>query len=367
MAPKNLDPRSLAILPQYLWKKSTASINSYDGFIIRLHYIYMFAVLMLGGSIPYYSWFTERNISCVSQYNAMEPVSQDDKATFHCMNYPKVTTKDGSVEQVLWYKWIDYVLIISALLVYVTRKVSKILDNTSLSHIRKESSFKRNGDLSQEYLQTNQAVRDAIEDRGLHNTYYFKYLGCILFCLIVNGSIFFTLDFIMKNNFKYLVPSVFPIERDFGKFSDSLSQSFPAFVNCTIDQQSGLMNLRTEHYTCHLPNMEIYDKYFVLLWVCMVLCAILTVATIIYYALFLIPCLRPLLLKVPKPASVDDTRYAKSEQTLKKMKVGDVFVLYQLRDWFSNAQFHVFLNQFTKEDCDDSIPTSISIGPKYCK
>lgn len=140
----------------------------------------------------------------------------------------------------------------------------------------------------------------------------------------------------------------YPFVRDAQRFTDYMSQTFPPFVWCELGPDNQLVSLRTEKFGCHLTIMELYEKVFMGLWLWCIFLILITSCYIIFLLSLLLPHVRLLLLRFSKPRHISTKITQLIQDVLKVSKIGDVFMLYRLRQQMSHARFYEVMVKLTE-------------------
>ena len=178
-----------------------------------------------------------------------------------------------------------------------------------------------------------------------HNTnVYCNYLKCHIYCLFLDVICFVFMNACLQGRFFTYVFRAFPYHKDVDDFSDEMSQAFPPFASCLINEKF-VFNGREELLRCHLTLMELYEKVFVFIWIWMVF-------------LFSITCifsLRIILLSIKYVKHIFIRNMLDSNQTgmlsiIEKINVGDVYLLYKIKGVTHSVLYKRVLKHFVTEE-----------------
>lgn len=286
-----------------------------------------------------------------------------------CLSYPYLQ-EDGKRRYILFYRWVHWSFLLLALLFYLPHKVSKNFDNVEckklLEYLYKEGAEKK-GDKEKEGEVVNKVYYYMVFNIRTHNGIYWKYLAVNMMALAVDCFSFQYLDFVLQGMFIQYGYRSFPFHRDPQNFSDYMSQTFPPFVSCELTIKNQLVNRRTEMFGCHLTLMELYEKIFLGLWLWLIVLVSFTLCYIIFLLVLLLPAGRLLLLRFSKPVHATTKSAELIRNVLQHSRVGDVYILYRLRQYLSHARFwDVMVNlanprvykRITDEECDNDTNSS---------
>ena len=319
-----------------------------DGMVLKMHYQWTFWVLLGGFSAVWYSWFNRDIITCVSHYNAEMQVRLDYINI--CLSYPYVDV--GSTRRyLLYYRWIHWVLLVISGLYYIPRKISKNAENVKVKKLFDDLAIGvQRYDVSCERDMVDRTVKYLAFNIKTHNALFYKYLFCNVMALLIDIFTIHFLDYVLQYRFRDLGYRAFPFNRDPKTFTDYISQCFPPFADCELTIENQLTNKRTEKLGCHLTVMELYEKLFLVLWVWLYMLVFMTTLYIIYLFCFWHPWVRLRILRVAKPANVKSKVRETVVNVLTNCKIGDIYLLYRLRQHFSHAKFYELLSKISDPD-----------------
>jgi len=181
--------------------------------------------------------------------------------------------------------------------------------------------------------------------RKSHTALFWSYMAVHFIALAIDIAVIWYMNFLLQGRFLTFGLHAFAW-RDPDHFSDYISQTFPPFASCEIDEERQLVAKRTEKLGCHLTLMELYEKVFVFMWFWLI---ILTCCTIVYIVgvliTFFTPCIRKHIFYVKHPDFNDDTRKMEIhiKEVYHKCDYGDFFLLHQIRKLLSNIQMFELL------------------------
>jgi len=176
-----------------------------------------------------------------------------------------------------------------------------------------------------------------------HNGLYFKFVLCNLVSLFVDILSFQFLDFVFQGRFIHYGFMAYPYTRDVENFSDYMSRMFPPFAKCELGVENKLVGQRTEKFGCHLCVMELYEKVFLGIWVWLIILTTITCAYLIFLGFMWLPYFRLMMLRVAKPINARDTVSSTIVNVVNCCKIGDVYLLYRLKQHLSHARFYELL------------------------
>ncbi|XP_047741117.1 uncharacterized protein LOC108665311 [Hyalella azteca] len=342
-------------------KRPTVCTAPCDGMVLKMHYQWTFWVMLGGFSAIWYSWFHRDVITCASHFNAETQVRLDYINI--CLSYPYIEV--GSDRRyLLFYRWIHWVLLILGALYYIPRKISKNAENPKVKKLFEDLAVGVHRYDNYEREMVDRAARYMAFNIKTHNALFYKYLSCNVIALAIDLFAFHFLDYVFQNRFLKLGFQSYPFNRDPKTFTDYMSQTFPPFADCELGVESQLVNKRTEKLGCHLTVMELYEKIFLALWLWLILLTILTSLYIVYLFFFWSPWARLHILRVSKPVNAKDTVRNTVVSVLQNCKIGDIYLLYRLRQHFSHARYYDLLTKLSDPDFLRMFLDNVSIDHK---
>ncbi|CAL4111110.1 unnamed protein product [Meganyctiphanes norvegica] len=319
-----------------------------DGFVLKMHYrvtsLSFFALFLS----TWYLWYHREVITCVSQFNAAVNQTRLDYLNI-CLSYPYV--EEGENKRfILYYRWINFVALLLAGVYYIPRKVSKQLDNPKTKSLVETlcQHSPKTGDIEKQVVTT--ALRYIVGNAKTHNGIYYKYLFVNLVALIIDIVVFFFLDFIFIGRFMWLGIDSFPIKRDPENFSDYISQTFPPFAKCQINMAKMLTSGRIETFGCHLTFMELYEKIFIALWFWLVFLVTATAIYLLFLLTMHFQIVQRYIIRVEKPARGQHRVGDLMPNVFRNFRVGDIYLLYRIKQHVSHDQFYGILTNLSKPD-----------------
>merc|ERR1719187_1631478 len=325
---------------------------------------------MLGGfSAIWYSWYHRDVITCASHFNAETQVRLDYINI--CLSYPFVTgvpvgdeDPGGEGEQrryLLFYRWIHWSLLLLAGFYYIPRKMSKTSENAKVKKLMEDLAVNchRYDGLERELV--DRTARYIAFNLKTHNGLYYKYLTCNLVALLVDIFCFQFLDFLFQGRFLRYGFQAYPFNRDPDTFSDYMSQMFPPFANCELHEEVQLTGRRIERLGCHLTVMELYEKIFLALWLWLIVLTAMTAFYLVFLGLMWLPFPRMFMLRIAKPLSAKDTIRNTIGHSISNCKIGDIYLLYRLKQHFSHARYYELLTRLSDPDIVKSMIDSVAI------
>jgi len=335
-----------------------------DGMVLKMHYQWTFWVMLGGFSAVWYSWFHRDVITCASHYNAETQVRLDYINI--CLSYPYI--KVGSEKRfLLFYRWVHWALLLLGALYYLPRKMSKNAENPKVKKLFEDLAVGVHRYDQYEREMVERAARYMAYNIKTHNALFYKYLTCNVVALFVDLFTFHFLNYMLQGRFLGLGYQAYPFNRDPKKFTDFLSQTFPPFADCELTDELMLTNKRTERLGCHLTVMELYEKLFVVLWIWLSMLTIMTVLYICYLFTFWSPWARLHILRVAKPVTAKKNEHSIRHtvvSVLQNCKIGDIYLLYRLRQHFSHARFYDLLIKLSDPNYLNGVLDGVSVDNK---
>ena len=314
-----------------------------DSQILKLHYKWTFALFMFGFATVTYNWYFQATILCTSTYNAETQVSANYMNL--CSSYPFVQHENHR-EYLLYYRWIPLTLLAIAAIFYIPRKFSKYSENPKIKQLMEEMAQMQCRYDQNEQQVINRATVYIAYNTRTHNWLFVKYIGCVVVCLLIDILVFYGLDVFLLGKFSMYGIHAIPFNRDPVGFTDYISRVFPPFVDCEIAPVHQLLNKRIERFGCHLPIQEFYEKIFFIIWFWLIFLIIITSLYLIALALFVfLPYIQLMLLRIPKPARATTSVRKTILKVMEFSKIGDIYLLYRLKQYSSAAMYYEILNQ----------------------
>lgn len=353
-------------------KIKRAATSTCDGLVLKMHYQWTFFALLANFFAVWYQWYHRDVITCVSQFNAAEQVRVDYINT--CLSYPYMVKQDFNEDNgefknflvnkevggqregeerkyIMFYRWISWSLLLLAGIYYIPRKVSKnfehpktreLIELIAKNNFKIDNTEQQISDIALRYIHTNMKT---------HNGLYYKYIIANVIALCVDIFTFVFLDFLLQGRFIRLGFNAYPYHRDPYDFSDYISQTFPPFAHCEINKAKMLMGpKRVEKFGCHLTFMELYEKFFIVLWFWLIFLTTFTACYIVYLLTFHIPLVQKHVLRTAKPAIGDQRMRDIVPAMCLNCKVGDVFLLDRIKQHLSHTQFYKMMLTLSKPD-----------------
>lgn len=257
-----------------------------------------------------------------------------------CLSYPYIENADHSRRYLLFYRWIHWTFFVLAGIYYIPRKVSKNIENPKLKRLIE--------DLAQNSSRYDQIEGQVVEHAAkyvtfnlkTHNGIYYKFLGLNFLALFIDMFALKFLDFVLQGRFLKYGFSAYPFERDPRQFTDYMSVMFPPFASCELEKANQLTATREERLGCHLTFMELYEKVFLFIWLWLIILMVVTSVYIIFVFLMMLPCFRMYLLRTSKPLHSHQKVTSMIIAVSKNCKVGDVYLLYRIKQHLSHARFY---------------------------
>jgi len=335
-----------------------------DGHVLRLYYKYSFYLMIVGYVAIWFSWWHRDVLACVNHFNTDSQVRHDYINL--CTSYLYVESGEYNERKyLLFYRWTHWALVGLAFIFYIPRKLSKMAENQKAKKMMDEAErspkFKSDENAYKYFIPYFRA------SLGTFNMTFVKYLMINIVSFGINFLVFNLLDLLLKGNFSDLGFATWPFNRDIEKFKDPLSLRFPPFGHCSIGPVNKLTHKRTEVLGCHLTYMELYEKYFLVLWVWMIFVSVVTFIYIVYLGLFFIPNFRrfsvrtKILCRYYKPEDSDEQDIIAIDKKLNSVKFGDFYMICKIRGTLSKIAFYNFLRSLAVEKSE---PTEVIMGPR---
>ena len=353
----------IAGVMQFIKKKQLPYINPCDGRVIRLYYLYTFWVCMFLFSTVWYSWYHKDPMICVSKFNVDMQIKPDIANL--CLSYPDFKDPvDGEMKNMMFYKWIPFSMLVIAGVFYIPRKISKNWESDHAAQMIEMTYVKTS---KKEPLALDALVKQLHTFKDDFNGLFHRYLMLNIISFVLNVLSMFFLDFFLQGRFiTYGLTDVYNRDPEF--FKDLMSRTFPPFVTCTITPFMQLVNERKEEYGCHLTLMELYEKVFFVLWWWMIFVMVANISYVLFLVCFrFMSCVQTLVLKGSKPdtqRSEEDFHYSETlAKLLKKAGVGNMYMLYRLRQFLDDATYLQLIIKLEKKypDVQKVIPNSIEL------
>lgn len=332
----------LSVVKSHATKTSVAPC---DGLVLRMHYRWTFWALLAGFLAIWHSWYHKHTITCVSHFNAEAQVKEEYVNV--CLSYPYLA-EEGGRRYILFYRWVHWSFLLLTGFFYLPRKVSKNFENVKCKKVLEDLHKGAETYDQKEAEIVEKAHRYMCYNIRTHNGLYWKYLVVNALALFIDIIAMVFFDFVLQGRFIWYGYMSYPFTRDPWKFTDHMSQTFPPFVWCELSPDNQLVSLRTEKFGCHLTVMELYEKVFLGLWLWLILLIFITSCYIIFLLSLLLPNVRLLLLRFSKPRHISTKITALIQDVLKVSKIGDVFMLYRLRQHMSHARFYEVMVKLTE-------------------
>jgi len=187
-----------------------------------------------------------------------------------------------------------------------------------------------------------------------------KYLGIHVICLAVDILVVILLHFLLLQgrfmNYGFEFMKAYIKGRDPKGFTDYISQTFPPFASCELNQETQLTAKRTEIFGCHLTYMELYEKIFLFVWCWLFFLIVISILNIIYLVVTF-SFYRKKLVQV----NVSQLGYQNPQKTFdevyNKFDYGNIFLLYLIKKQLNNTQYFELL-RLLKEP--EKVPEAIN-------
>ncbi|KAB7507302.1 Innexin inx2 [Armadillidium nasatum] len=346
----NMDIRSIlgSIVNFAKSKAAHTATAPCDGFVLKMHYRWTFFIFLAGFFSVWYNWYHRDIITCVSHFNADTQVRLDYINI--CLSYPFIEYDDYTRRYLLYYRWIHWVFLLLAGIYYIPRKVSKNVDNPKLRKLI-EDLYQNSSRYDQiENQIVEHSVRYIAFNLKTHNGLYYKFLFINILALLIDIFTLYFLDFVLQGYFLKYGFNAYPFERDPRKFTDYMSVMFPPFATCELERANQLTAMREEKLGCHLTFMELYEKVFLLIWLWLIILMTVSIMYIIFILLLGFPFFRKYVLRMSKPVHSQQNVNTIINAVSKICKVGDIYVIYRVKQHLSHARFYELLHKLSNPD-----------------
>ncbi|KAK8395914.1 hypothetical protein O3P69_005796 [Scylla paramamosain] len=329
-------------------KRASPCTAPCDGMVLKMHYQWTFWVLLGGFSAIWYSWYHRDVITCASHFNAETQVRLDYINI--CLSYPFVEGagedlgdgEGGPRRYLLFYRWIHWALLLLAGFYYIPRKISKTSENSKVKKLIEDLAVNAHRYDGLERELVDRTAKYIAYNLKTHNGLYYKYVTCNLVALLVDIFSFQFLDFLFQGRFLRYGFQAYPFNRDPQQFTDYMSDMFPPFANCEL-------------------HNELYEKVFLVLWLWLIIMTTMTVGYLFFLALMWVPWARLIMLRIAKPLNAKDTIRNTICNIVSTCKIGDVYLLYRLKQHFSHARYYELLTRLSDQDFLRTMMDSVAI------
>ena len=328
-------------------KKNSPCTAPCDGWILKMHYRWCMWIFIGCFSAIAYSWHNRDVITCVSTYNAELAIKLDYLNI--CLSYPFVWQENGTKRYLLFYRWTHWSCLILAAIYYIPRRLSKTYENPKIKKLFEDLAMNQDHYDQRETFLVDSTARYLVLNLKTHNGLFIKYFVCNLVALTVDVLSFLFLNFLFQGRFLTYGITAYPFYRDPKKFTDPMSQTFPPFAKCIIHKNNQLLDNRIEQYGCHLTVMELYEKVFLFLWFWLITLIALTVVYLIFLLTLNIRFVRLHALRIAKPIEANSSIRNTVCSVIESCQIGDIYLLYRLRQFFSHAKFYEVLRKITDQ------------------
>ena len=271
--------------------KDCSHLTSHS-FIMEIYYKYTVCMATTFYGITIYNSYYTPYIRCFSSLEGFAKLHEFIHN--YCLSYGyHPTTKNF----IAYYKWVPWIYFFIIVYFYGFKKVVKCTSHFKISKCLKEIRQvsrqciiaskdvvpqKESGSRSIITMPPEKIIRFILEENGNENTnLFFHHLASHCIALGLNISLFFFLDFCLQGSFLYLVPESWPFERNYVYFNDTLTSQFYPFVECSINTNTITIGFE-EELVCHYIYMEYYEKFFIILWIWLLVAGLLNVGYIIF-------------------------------------------------------------------------------------
>lgn len=265
--------------------------------------------------------------------------------------------KEETYEEKYWHLYYNYIpilLFLQGVLFYFPHYLWKTWENGAISSICKQLHETRF--TSNDYTDSIQYLKSCFA-LNRHRILVCKYYICelllifnLLLQIIVLDSIF-NHQFITYGSdmlyYWYVDKDIYGLRSiDNGlEVNNPMDFVFPKITICSIKMISeGGLEADGKEFICSLPLNILHDKFYLILWFWMVILAIVTVAQIIFDALYIVmPMLRRYVFKC---------RYGSylGHETWQSSSLAELFVLDLIGSNSDRVAFSAFLKKLNKED-----------------
>jgi len=344
-------------------KANTVCTAPCDGVILKMHYRWTFFIFIGTFFAVWYQWYARDVITCVTHFNADTQVRLDYVNI--CLSYPYLDEgqdENGKEKRryILFYRWIQWSFFVLAGIYYIPRKMSKHWENPKCKKLIEELACNSYRYDNAEQTLLDKVVLYMVANIRTHDILYIKYIALNVVALFIDIVTMQYFDFLLQGRFLRYGIDAYPFERDPDHFTDYMSQMFPPFVMCNINEQKKLVGQRSEKLGCHLTIMELYEKIFLLIWLWMIIMITFTTIYIIVLVLGFIPKFRELWLRTSKPNQATGKANSLIKAASNKLRIGDCYLLYRFKSHLSHARFYDLLTRITDMKSARDLPSEVT-------
>jgi len=342
----------------FIKKKQSPFTLLCDGRVLKMYYMYTFWLCIFIFSTVWYSWYNKDPMICVNKYNADAQVRVDFVNL--CLSYNDYFDPVEEITKtMMFYKWIPFSVIVIGAIFYIPRKLSKRWEDPKTVKLLDWLAARQGNET------VDECVRQIYACRTSYNGLFYKFWFLNVLAPVLNLSCMHVLDFFLQGRFRNYGLTDF-YNRDPQFYTDSMSRTFPPFVQCRITPVMKLTSARNERYGCHLTLMELYEKLFFILWWWMVIVMISSAFYLVFlFAFRFLPRVQHYVLRGQKPQTYRREKFSHTESLTKllgKIQIGEIYLLYRLKAFFTPTQYFDLIHKLEKKfpDVDEDIQIHIT-------
>lgn len=241
--------------------------------------------------------------------------------------YPGVgngLTPYNDVKYHKYYQWVYVVLFFQAILFYTPRYLWKMWEGNRIRSITRNS-----GTCTADAEKRNKIITYYLLDNlGRNNFYMYRFIICELLNFGNVLGQMALMDYFLGSEFStYGIDVLNLTELKPELRQDPMAAIFPKITKCTFNKYGASGSIQNYDGLCILPMNVVNEKIYLFLWFWFIILAILSGLAIMYRVIILcIPKSRLYVLRMQSKCR----SHTKLEKILKKLKVGDWFLLYQI-------------------------------------
>ncbi|XP_071546863.1 uncharacterized protein [Panulirus ornatus] len=227
-------------------------------------------------------WISENDLFCVDQSTGDLLPPQYES---FCLGYHYgVGQPEGQKEVSILYKAFPWILLIISLLFAFIRAMEYVsLGNLFQDLLVHEDSQ----DIDSHRQHVTQFLCDNI---GSFHRIYIRSVILHLVALVSDLATIFIVNYLASNRLLDIILN-YPWRRDIVGFTDPVSQMFPPFVKCDIDETTHIIGIGGKYYGCFDRVASLYEKITLIGVMVIAVITLLTVWQVVYLIVIL-PCRR---------------------------------------------------------------------------
>jgi len=179
-----------------------------------------------------------------------------------------------------------------------------------------------------------------ISHSGWFNSCAIKLLLCQLFALVLTVGQMYIMDLVLANQFLSLGTNLRSLEM----LNEALTRVFPKVVKCSMTYHGVSGNIVNNSGMCTLPINIINEKIYLMLWMCFLATACVSIFSLVYQTLYLVsPGVRKLEMQVRSRT----TPYHVVLSVVNQLSYGDLVLLKLISTNTDTAQFTALLEHLS--------------------